>query len=297
MSVRRTAGEAVFSAANYLFMILLSFAVIYPFWYVIVLAFNDGQDAMKGGVYWWPRVFSLVNFRYVLASPEIGRAFIISVLRTSIGTVGSILFTAMVAFGLSRKELPGRKGLMVYVFITMLFGGGLIPYYLLLRDLRLLNHFAVYVVPGLFGVWNMIIMKTAFNEVPASLVESAMIDGASYPRILWSIVLPVSRPTLAALSLFTAVGHWNDWFTGVFFVNDARLIPLQTYLQRILSTAFFANMAYQGQGLGIKSTTSGISALTLRMATVVVAMTPILLVYPFVQKHFLKGIMIGALKE
>jgi putative aldouronate transport system permease protein len=302
VSIRLTRSEKAFSAANAVLLVLLSLLFLYPFWYVIVLSLNEGIDAARGGISWWPRAFTVGNYAAVLSDSTIVRAFLVSVLRTVIGTAGSILVTAMVAFGLSRRELPGRGPLITVFFVVMLFGGGLIPYYLQLQRLGLLNHFAVYVVPGLFSVWNMIVMKTYFKaNVPESIVESARMDGAGYARVFFELVLPLCVPLLAALSLFTAVGHWNDWFTGAFFVSDTRLQPLQTYLQRVMSTTEAMNMVSRNQLTTARQASlynpSAVTTRSLRMATIMVATLPILLVYPFLQGYFVKGVLIGSIKE
>jgi putative aldouronate transport system permease protein len=187
-------------------------------------------------------------------------------------------------------------------FITMLFGGGLIPYYLQLLKVGLINSFWVYIIPGLFSVWNMIVMKTSFkSNIPESLIESVKIDGAGYFRVYFSLVIPLSIPLLAALSLFTAVGHWNDWFAGAFFVDDPKLQPLQTYLQRVLSSVEARNMINDKQLTTIRSAKmynpDAITTRSVRMATIMVATAPILIVYPFLQKYFVKGVMIGSIKE
>jgi putative aldouronate transport system permease protein len=224
------------------------------------------------------------------------------VLRTVIGTAGSMLVTAMVAYGLSRKELIGRKALVTIFFIPMLFGGGLIPYYLQLINLKLINNFWVYIIPSLFNVWNMIVMKTSFkSNLSESIIESARIDGAGYSRIFFAIVLPLSVPLMASLSLFTAVGHWNDWFTGAFYVNNPDLQPLQTYLQKIMSDIDAINMINSTQMetkniVGLYNL-NAITTRSVKMATIMVSTLPILFIYPFVQKFFVKGVMIGSIKE
>ncbi|MBU5346314.1 carbohydrate ABC transporter permease [Paenibacillus lautus] len=302
MRIRLSHGEKVTRWIETVFFILLSFLFIYPFWYILVLSFNEGMDASKGGIYWWPREFTLGNYVVVLKDPAVYKAFTISVLRTVIGTAGSMVVTAMVAYGLSRKELPGRKALVTIFFIPMLFGGGLIPYYLQLINLKLINSFWVYIIPSLFNVWNMIVMKTSFkSNISESIIESARIDGAGFSRIFFAIVLPLSVPLMASLSLFTAVGHWNDWFTGAFYVNNPDLQPLQTYLQKIMSDINAINMINSTQMetkniLGLYNL-NAITTRSVKMATIMVSTLPILFIYPFVQRFFVKGVMIGSIKE
>ncbi len=302
MIARQTPGQKAFKAVNAVCMLFLSFLFIYPFWYILILSFNEGLDATKGGIYWWPRTFTLGNYLVVLSDATILNAFAISCLRTVIGTAGSILITSMVAYGLSRKELPGRNFLTTVFFIIMLFSGGLIPYYIQLIDLKLINNFWVYVLPGLFSVWNMIVMKTSFrSNIPESIIESSRMDGAGYCRIYSSVILPLSFPLLAALSLFTAVGHWNDWFTGAFYVNEIKLQPLQTFLYRVMSTVEATNMINEKQVNSLREARmfnpEAVTTRSVRMATVMVSTLPILCIYPFLQKYFVKGVMIGSIKE
>lgn len=302
MRIKMHRGERISRLIETAFFIVVSFLFIYPFWYILILSFNEGMDASKGGIYWWPREFTLGNYVVVLSNPAIYHALTISVLRTIIGTAGSILITAMVAFGLSRKELPGRKWLVTIFFIPMLFGGGLIPYYLQLIHLKLINNFWVYIIPSLFNVWNMIVMKTSFkSNLSESIIESARIDGAGFSRIFFAIVMPLSVPLIASLSLFTAVGHWNDWFTGAFYVNNPDLQPLQTYLQKVMSDVDAINMINNTQretkNLMSMYNINAVTTRSVKMATIMVSTLPILFVYPFVQRFFVKGVMIGSIKE
>ncbi|MFC4306487.1 carbohydrate ABC transporter permease [Cohnella boryungensis] len=299
---RLTLADRTFNGLNGLLLSFFAFLCAYPLWYILILSLNEGRDASLGGIYWLPRAFTLDNFRVILSDDTIINALWITVARTAIGTIGSLLVTSMVAYALSRKELPGRKPLLLLFLFIMLFNGGLIPFYLQLMNLGLINSFWVYVVPGMFSIWNMFVMKTSFqNNIPESVVESAKLDGAGYTRIYFHIVLPFSVPLFAALGLFTAVGQWNDWFTGAFFVNDLSLQPLPTYLQRIMSTIEASNMISASQLANANSTSmynpDAITSKSVRMATTVITILPILFVYPFVQRYFVKGVLIGSVKE
>ncbi len=291
-----------FTVFNSLLMILFAFLSAYPMWYILVLSFNEGADAAMGGIYWWPRSFTIGNYIVILQNEIILNAFKISVLRTAIGTIGSLLVTSMVAYALSRKELPGRKQLTIVFLFIMLFNGGLIPVYIQLIRLDLINSFWVFVIPNLFSVWNMLVMKTSFqNNIPENVIESVKIDGAGYARIYFAIILPFSMPLLAALGLFTAVFHWNDWFTGAFFVSDLQLQPLPTYLQRVMSTVEASNMISAGQMSAARDAgmynPAAVTTKSVRMATIMLTTLPILLVYPFLQRYFVKGVLIGSVKE
>jgi putative aldouronate transport system permease protein len=299
---RLTIGDRTFTVFNVVLLGTFAFLCAYPLWYILILSFNEGSDASLGGIYWWPRAFTLDNFRVILSDSTIINAFWITVARTSIGTIGSLLVTSMVAFALSRKELPGRKQLLLVFLFVMLFNGGLIPFYIQLIHLGLINNFWVYVLPSLFSIWNMFVMKTSFqNTIPESVVESVKLDGAGYTRIYFSIVLPFSMPLFAALGLFTAVGQWNDWFTGAFFVNDLALQPLPTYLQRIMSTIEASHMISASQMASANATSmynpEAITSKSVRMATIMITILPILFVYPFLQRFFVKGVLIGSVKE
>ncbi|WP_152396140.1 carbohydrate ABC transporter permease [Paenibacillus guangzhouensis] len=283
----------------YAFLILLTFVTFYPFWNALVISFNKGMDTAMGGVTFWPRSFSLENYEVVFKDKRLLNGFGVSVLRTIIGTILSILMTSIFAFGLSKKELMGRKYYMILCIITMYFSGGLIPSFLLIRSLGLMNSFWVFIIPGLISVWNMIIFRTFFNGLPAGLEESAKIDGCGNWGTFFRIVLPLSGPVIATLSLFTAIYHWNDWFTPSIYITNENLLPIQTMLKQILNSNIMSEQmsnldaAAQSQMSKMQSVTSK----SLSMATMMVATLPIIMVYPFVQKFFVKGVLVGSLKE
>lgn len=294
-------GDKVLQVFIYIFLLLLGFVTLYPFWNSLVISFNTGSDTAFGGITFWPRSPTLDNYQVVFQDSRIGQAFMVSVLRTLAGTVLSVLFTAVLAYGLSRQELMGRKYYMVFCVITMYFSGGLIPTFLLLRGFGLMDTFWVLVIPGLISVYNMIIFRTFFLGLPSGLVESARIDGCNHVNVLIRIILPISGPVVATLSLFTAVYHWNDWFSASIYINNPDLIPIQTLLKQILNSnivtdqlqSIGANAAAQDRLALMKSVTSK----SLIMATTMVATLPIIMVYPFLQKYFVKGVLIGSLKE
>lgn len=284
----------VFDVINVILMLAICFLMIYPIWYVIVNSFSQGSEVMKGGIYWWPRAFCLENYEAVFKNKEIFTAFGITVLKTVIGTVTSVLFTAMVAYGLSKTYLLGRKFFMVFGIITMFFSGGLIPYFLLIKDLRMLDSFWVFIIPSLFSFYNAIIFITFFRNIPQELEESAKIDGANDLKIFMKIILPVSAPVIATIALFNGVGQWNDYFTGVIYItNEKWLTPIQTFLYKVISenssTRIVANMPASVRNSMVTST-------TVKYATMVVTTFPIVCVYPFLQKYFVQGIMIGSVK-
>ncbi|WP_240647214.1 carbohydrate ABC transporter permease [Paenibacillus nanensis] len=283
----------------YVFLIALSFSCFYPFWNALVVSFNLGIDTSKGGVTFWPRAFSLENYEIVFKDERLINGFFVTVGRTVVGTLSSILMTAILAYGMTKRELIGRNFYMFFFVFTMYFGGGLIPTYLLISSLGLMNKFLVFIIPALISVWNMIIFRTFFKSLPVGLEESAQMDGATNWGILFRIVLPLSGPVIATLSLFTAVAHWNDWFVPSIYISNEKLIPIQTMLQQILNANIVTEMSSNldtASAARIESLRT-VTTKSLRMATMMVATIPIVLVYPFVQKYFVKGVLIGSLKE
>lgn len=297
--IRLSFGDRVMTLTIYILLSLLAFMTFYPFWNALVISFNSGMDTSMGGVTFWPRVWTLENYGIVFNDARLLNAFFISVGRTVVGTAASILFTAIFAYGISKKELIGRKFYMILCIITMYFSGGLIPSFLLIRELGLMNSFWVFIIPSLISVWNMIIFRTFFQGLPAGLEESAKIDGSGNWGIFFRIVIPLSGPVIATLSLFTAVYHWNDWFGPSIYISNENLLPIQTMLKQILNSNIVSDQmsqldsAAQGQLAKMRTVTSK----SLSMATMMVATIPIIMVYPFVQKYFVKGVLIGSLKE
>ncbi|WP_068786206.1 carbohydrate ABC transporter permease [Paenibacillus phocaensis] len=290
---RRTKGEVVFDTLNNLGMLLICFVTLYPIWYVLINAFNDGKDAMLGGIYWWPRVFSLENFKAVFDNPGIMTAMGLTVAKTIIGVAAHVFFTAMVAYAFSRRELIGGKLYILLGTITMIFSGGLIPTFLLIRDLHLLDNFMVYIIPVLFSFFDLIIFMTFFREIPDGLEEAARIDGANDWTVFIRIVLPVSMPVLATIALFHGVYQWNDYFTGIIYVNNENLQPIQTFLYRVVAQSSSNIMTTAVQGSAVTKT---VTSQSIKLATMVVTTLPIVFAYPFLQRYFVKGMMIGSIK-
>ncbi|AIQ52868.1 carbohydrate ABC transporter permease [Paenibacillus sp. FSL R7-0331] len=297
--MKLSAGDRVLVTVIYILLAILAFLSFYPFWNAGVISFNNGTDTMRGGITFWPRQFSLENYSVVFQDSRLINGFVISVLRTVIGTFAAIAATAVFAYGMSKSELMGRKFYMVFCIITMYFSGGLIPSFLLIRELGMFNSFWVMVIPGLISVWNMIIFRTFFKGIPAGLEESARIDGCSNWGVLLRIVLPLSGPVIATLSLFTAVYHWNDWFTPSIYLSNVDLMPIQTKLQQILNSNIMSEQMAQldAAAQGRMNKMRAVTTKSLSMATMMVATIPILCVYPFLQKYFVKGVMVGSLKE
>lgn len=290
---RRTKGELIFDSINVFIMIIICFLTIYPIWYTIVNSFNDGADAMKGGIYWLPRKFTLENYKVVFQNNGIVKAMGITVAKTVIGTSVHIFFTAIVAYALSKKDLVGRKIYMTLGLITLFFGGGLIPYYLLIKNIGLLDNFLVYIIPAMFSFYDLLIFKAFFSQIPPALEEAARIDGASDIKIFLKVVIPISLPVIATIALFHGVYQWNDYFTGMIFINNPDLQPIQTYLYKVVAQSSANSMTANMPG-----TIAGaaVTSQSIKLATMVITTFPIVCVYPFLQKYFVKGMLLGSVK-
>jgi len=292
-------SDKLVEGAILVFLSLLSLACLYPFWNSVALSLNEGKDAMNGGIVLWPRKFSLENYTYVLNDARIYKAFGVSVLRTLVGTLLSLWLTSMFAYAMTKKALIGRKFYMILCVITMYFSGGLIPSYLLIRSLNLMDSFWVYIIPGLIGVFNMIIFRSFFSELPEALEESAKLDGCSNFGVYFRIIVPTSKAVFASLGLFTAVGHWNDWFSATLYINNTNLYPLQTLLNMIMQATtsreiLLASSTANQAADFIKQ--SAVTSQSIVVTTMIVAALPVIVVYPFLQKYFVKGFMIGSVK-
>jgi putative aldouronate transport system permease protein len=292
-------GERVFHKINVVFLLVLSLTVIYPFVNIFAISLNDGRDAMMGGIYLWPRKFSLIAYRTIFSEANLVHSAYISVLRTVIGTLSGLACTAVVAYVLSKKDLVCRRTIIFLYVVTMYVSGGIVPEYLLIRQLGMYNNFSVYVVPGLVTAMNVMMMRQFFEELPQSLLESARIDGASELRVLIQIVMPMATPVLATIALFIAVGHWTYWFDTYFYTkNDHKLSTLQGVLVKILMQAQAQQMGADTSSLQefIKNEKKATPEV-IKMATITITTVPILIVYPFLQKYFVGGITLGAVKE
>ncbi|MFZ7946235.1 MULTISPECIES: carbohydrate ABC transporter permease [Bacillaceae] len=289
---------SIYQIITILLVALLCLSIILPFINILALSFNEGTDAQKGGIYFFPREFSFENYLEVIKQSTVLNALWISVFRTVVGTAISVLLTAMAAYALTTRTLPGRKVITFFIFFTMLFSGGIIPYYLVLTELHLTNSIWVYIIPSLYSVWNILIMRTFFSQLPESIMEAARIDGCTEFQIFFRIVLPMSRPVIATIGLFNAVGHWNDWFSGAFYVRDPQLKPLATLLQEMLTKQqAIADALLRNSGAYAALEKITVTGDSLKMATIIIVVAPIIIIYPFIQKHFTKGVNIGSVKE
>ncbi|RXA61443.1 carbohydrate ABC transporter permease [Enterococcus casseliflavus] len=283
--------EKIFNTANVIFMVFFLAIIALPLWNIVALSFNDATDAARGGIYFWPREFSLESYYTVFEDSSIYKAFVISVAKTVIGVVLHTALTAMVAYGMSRRNLMGRKIYMNMGILTMFVSGGMIPTFLLFKELGLLNNFWVYIIPVLFSFYDMVILMNFFRSIPFSLEESAMMDGANPFIIFVKIILPLSLPVLATIALFHGVFQWNDYMTANIYVDDRSLYPLQMLLFRIVSENLSPAVA-TGTNV-VRNTTSQ----SLQLATMVVTTVPVVVIYPFLQKYFIQGMTLGSVKE
>lgn len=295
--MRQSISEKSYTVMNYVFIIIGSLLVFYPFYYCVMLSFNSGLDAQKGGIYFWPRVFTLENYQFVFSTDAILIAARNSILRTVAGTILALLVTSMFGYVVSKKDLLFRKTYMTIGLITMYFGGGLIPYFLLIKSLGLYNNFMVYIYPNLFSMFNALIFLSFFRSIPDSLDESARIDGANDFTIYWKCYVPLSKPVFATIALFVGVGHWNSWFdTMLFAAQKPQLETLSHILTKMINAQRFIDELTSKRNLGVGVAISGMTATALMLATMVVTAFPIIVLYPFLQRYFVKGVMIGSLK-
>nr|AIF26895.1 hypothetical protein [uncultured bacterium fosmid pJB148G3] len=273
-------------------MFLLGFITLYPFWHVLMYSISDPIRAMTGGLFFIPRGFSVYGFEILFQTKQIFTAYGNSIFLLVVGTSVNVIFTALMAYPLSIKRFHGRNAITMMAFFTMLFGGGMIPGYLLVKGLGLLDSLWALILPGTISAWNMIIMKNYFQSIPASLEESANIDGASQMTILVRIIVPVSMPVIATIALFYGVGHWNSYFSAILYINSNSKITLPIYLRNLLNSTAMD----QATQAGVAVDTSAITPETMKMSTIVASVLPMLIAYPFIQKYYVKGIMVGSIK-
>jgi len=294
----KSLGDISFHTLNFGFLLILGVFTLYPFVNLLAVSLNDSVDSIRGGIHIWPRIFTLGNYATIFQTDHLLSAAMISVLRTVIGTLLSILFTIMLAYAISRKEFVLRKSFNLIVIISMYVNGGLIPYYLLIKNLHLNNSFWVYIIPGLIGAFNVIIIRSYFEQLPEGLAESARIDGASDFQVLFRIMIPISMPVIATITLFVSVGHWNSWFDSYLFNSKQNLSTLQYELMKILlkSVQRVSTEAARSGKLD-KSLVNAVTPQSIRASMTILVTLPILFVYPFMQKYFIKGITVGAMKE
>ena len=290
----RTPGDWILDIFKVLFLTVVAVATVYPFWNVFIVSINDATDAVRGGLYLWPRVFSLQSYQNILTRSDFQHSILITVARTVIGTPLAVLCTAMAAYSLSRKELVAGKFWNLLFVFTMYFGGGQVPYYMVLKGLGLLDNFWVFIFPLIMSVYNMILIKSYIASMPESLFEAVKIDGGNDLVIFFRFVLPLAKPILMTVALFVAITQWNSWFDANLYTSSENLKPMQSKLVEILNQ--YQTGATTSQQMSNAKTGVTVTADSIRMAATMVATLPIIMIYPFIQKYFVKGIMLGAVK-
>jgi len=289
--MKKSMEDKIIDGIIYILCALILFITIYPFYYILIISFNEGVDASLGGIYWIPRKWVLDNYEKFFTDIKWLKGLGISILRTLIGTVIGVMFTTIVAYGLSFKELAYRRLYLIIIVISMYFSGGIIPYYTLLKALNLVNNFGVYVIPGALNTFFIMVGMSFFADIPASLRESARMDGASELKVFFKIALPISAPFIATCILFIGVGHWNNWYDSAFFIQNKDLRTLSYLMMEVINST---QVSATSQQFGASTTTTTIS---IQSAAMIVSTLPIICVYPFLQKYFVTGIMVGSVKE
>ena len=277
---------------NVIALLLISFTMIYPFWEVLVKSLMSDREIIDSTTFFWPETVQLEGYRIIFTDPmyNFGRAFFNSVFVTVVTTVYQLTITTLTAYALSKKDLPGRPILNFFFIFTMYFGGGLIPYYLVIRDLGLLNKIWVLIIPQFISVYNVLVMRSFFQSFPSELVEASKIDGASDFQVFVKMVLPLSKAILATIALFIAVGIWNNWFNSMLYLQKTPEYRPMAYALKVIIDKASMNTTSVGSGQ------FEMIGESVQYAAIIVSTVPILIVYPFLQKHFTKGVMIGSIK-
>ena len=290
---RRSTADIIFLTINYVLLIVCCIIVLYPIYYMFIISISDGYAVLRGEVKIFPVGINFSSYKAVLESPDIPKSYLNTVIYTVVGTFINVAMTAMCAYPLSRKKFFGRNVFAFMIIFTMFFDAGMIANFMVVDQLNLTNKIWAIVLPGAINAWYMVIMRTFFQQIPEEIYESAHLDGAGDFVIFGKIVLPLSVPTIMTMVLFYAVGHWNSWFNALIYLDDKAKYPVQLIMRNIVlsgeTAALSSSAASMSQDVGIVAT-------NVKYAVVFVTMLPILLVYPFIQKYFVKGIMVGALK-
>lgn len=297
---RSMVEPVIFRTVNTVVMLLIIVVMLYPFWNTMAVSLNNSQDTLKGGITLFPRVFSTYNYETVFNNRLLVTASVNSVLRTALSTLLGVFVAAMIAYVLSRPEFVWRKFATRYFLLTMYVSAGLIPNYFLIRDLGMINKFSVYILPGLISVFNVIVVRSYIKSLPPSLFEAAFMDGVGHFRCFLLIVLPCCKPVLATVALWCAVGAWNSWFdTFIYCSSKESLTTLQYEMMKMLAASMSATANRSAEAIYSAGQNAGntVTPVSIRAAITVVASVPILAVYPFLQKYFVKGVMIGSVKE
>ncbi|MUT68581.1 carbohydrate ABC transporter permease [Paenibacillus sp. NEAU-GSW1] len=293
--VQKNIGDKIFDIFIYVFMAMVAIVTLYPFLNVLAISFNDSVDTVRGGLTIYPREFTLKNYETIFGYEGLITGFKNTVIRTVVGTAIGVVAASMMAYTLSRPDFQARRWMSVVFALTMYFSGGLIPGFLLIKNLGMIGTFYVYIIPALLSVWNVFVVRSYIDGLPYALQESAKIDGANDWTIFWKVILPLCQPVLATIALFIAVGHWNSWFDTYLFNNRS---PENTTLQYELMKVLLSTQTGSNyRDPNAQQTMAAVSPESIKMAITIVVTVPILLVYPFLQKYFVKGMTLGAVKS
>lgn len=285
----KTLANRIVDYINYLLLLIAGLVAVLPFIYVIAVSFTDPVEVAKGGIILFPKKFSLAAYEYIFSTNVLVRSLGVSIYITVVGTLINLVFTSLMAYPLAKTYLRGRSTILIGVLFTMLFSGGMIPTYFVVKAVGLTNTLWSLMIPSAISAFNLIVLKNFFQNIPDGLEDSAKIDGCNDVGVLLRIVIPLSMPAMATFALFYAVGHWNTFFSAIIYINDNRLWPVQVLLREVVIMA-------QSRIGDTEMDETLIQPLTIRMAVIVFATMPILVVYPFLQKHFAKGVLLGSVK-
>jgi multiple sugar transport system permease protein/putative aldouronate transport system permease protein len=293
MKLRYTRGQNIFNIFNLVLLTLIAMAMFLPFLNVIAQSFSTSDAIINGRVGLWPKEFTMINYEYVFSDQSIWRAFGVSVYITLMGTFINLAATSSLAYPVSRPEFVGRKYIVLMVLFTMVFTAPLIPNFILIKNVGLMNTLWALMIPGAISAFNFFVMRSFFMQIPSELIDASRIDGCGELRIIYSIVLPLSKPVMASLGIFYAVGHWNAYMNALYYINKPSLWPLQVKLKKL----------FESDDISIDPASSAFSALAhtspegIKMAVIIIATLPIIMVYPFLQRHFVQGMMVGSVKS
>ncbi len=293
MKLRYTRGQNIFNVFNLVLLTLIAMAMFLPFLNVIAQSFSTSDAIINGRVGLWPKEFTMINYEYVFSDQSIWRAFGVSVYITLMGTFINLAATSSLAYPVSRPEFVGRKYIVLMVLFTMVFTAPLIPNFILIKNVGLMNTLWALMIPGAISAFNFFVMRSFFMQIPSELIDASRIDGCGELRIIYSIVLPLSKPVMASLGIFYAVGHWNAYMNALYYINKPSLWPLQVKLKKL----------FESDDISIDPASSAFSALAhtspegIKMAVIIIATLPIIMVYPFLQRHFVQGMMVGSVKS
>lgn len=286
--IRRSLGSRIFDGVNLALLLFLALVTFYPFWDCLVVSFSSLKSYLGTNIHLWPSEWSLEGYAYMVKNIDLWRSYANSFFITIVGTLINMLITTMAAYALAKKDLKGQRILMFLMVFTMMFSGGIIPTYIIVKDLHLMNSVWAMILPSAVSTYNLIILRNFFLDLPMELEEAALLDGCTELGVLFRIMLPISKPALTTVTLFYAVAHWNEFFAAIMYINDKKVWPLQLFLRSML---FESDAAYSSGGESLF-----LLGQPMKMAAVMMAIIPIMCAYPFFQKYFTKGVMVGAVK-